>query len=170
MHESDYDGDGMNFGLVATTTNMSKDSAEDREAEKKYRDLMAGNDSVRTRNQKTPEVVVVDGDSGEEAAPIDINVDLISDGDGESTASPDKSPPKKFIAKKDDESKESGMLTMKMMQAPVDDESAVDEDKKAGNEEESKGQGQNFVVDDKHRSTAIEIFESYFAKAYARKN
>ena len=50
MHESDYDGDGMNFGLVATTTNMSKDSAEDREAEKKYRDLMAGNDSVRTRN------------------------------------------------------------------------------------------------------------------------
>lgn len=29
--------------------------------------------------------------------------------------------------------------------------------------------GQNLVVEDSHRSTAIEIFENYFARAYKRK-
>ena len=36
-------------------------------------------------------------------------------------------------------------------------------------EDKEEAKGQNFVINDAHRDTAIEIFESYFARAYKRK-
>ena len=36
--------------------------------------------------------------------------------------------------------------------------------------DESPNQGANLVIEDNHRNTAIEIFESFFARAYKRKD
>ena len=43
-----------------------------------------------------------------------------------------------------------------------------DESESSPEKEEAKGE--NLVVDDAHRSTAIELFENYFARAYRRKD
>ena len=36
--------------------------------------------------------------------------------------------------------------------------------------EKEEAKGENLVVDDAHRNTAIELFENYFARAYRRKD
>ena len=46
----------------------------------------------------------------------------------------------------------------------------VKQEQSESSPEKEEAKGENLVVDDQHRNTAIELFENYFARAYRRKD
>ena len=67
MHESDFVEDPMNLGHMTTTGNVSHDSASMRDAEQKFRDLLAGGEADDEQKDESHTVSLIETES--EASP-----------------------------------------------------------------------------------------------------